>query len=100
MNAPDLSRGISERADMINFYVSGWREFGYDEPPSPECQPVPPLGRRSAQAITRGHEAVAEIDRLAGDLHRLREQLVTELHQDSEIRAARVDALLAKGGDQ
>jgi hypothetical protein len=63
---------------------------------------IPPLGERSAKAIEAGHEAVKDIDRLITRLHRVRQQLVSELREDSDIRAARVDAMLAErlGGDR
>lgn len=89
MSAPDLSHGISELADLVNFQVGAWHDFGYETPPMPDCKPVPPLGERSAQAIRAGHEAVRAIDELTSQLYSLRSQLVGELRQDENIRAAR-----------
>ena len=51
---------------------------------------------RSAKAIEAGHEAIKDIDQLIARLHQVRAQLVSELRQDEDIRAARVDALLAR----
>lgn len=92
----DFSHGLTGLADLINFQVGAWRDFGYEAPPSPECKPVPPLGERSAQAVKAGHEAIDAIDRLTRQLYQLREQLAGELRQDSDIRAARADAMLAR----
>jgi hypothetical protein len=96
VSAPDLSRGIAEQASLISGLVCAWKDFGYDDPPAPGCKTVPPLGERSASAIKAGHDAVGEIDELTRQLYRLREQLVGELFQDSDIRGARVDAMLAR----
>lgn len=100
MSAADLSSGLGELADLINFQVSAWQDFGYEVPPMPDCKPVPPLGERSAAAITAGHEAVKAVDKLTRQLYRLREQLVGELRQDEDLRAARVDAMLAERAAQ
>lgn len=96
MTAPDFSHGTGEVAEHIYFLVGAWKDFGYETPPTPECKPVPPLGERSAEAIRAGHEAVKAIDELTRQLYRLREQLVTELRQDEDVRAGRVDAMLAR----
>lgn len=93
---PDFSRSIEELAGLINFQVGAWHDFGYETPPTPECKPIPPLGERSAQAIKAGHEAVGAIDELTRQLYALREQLVGELRQDEDVRADRVDAMLAR----
>jgi hypothetical protein len=87
--------GLAEQAGLISFRVGAWQDFGYAEPPAPGCAAVPPLGERSARAIEAGHEAVRDIDRLIARLHQVRAQLVSELRQDEDIRAARVDAMLA-----
>jgi hypothetical protein len=52
------------------------------------------LGERSASAIKAGHGAVDDIDQLIARLHQVRARLVSELRQDEDIRAARVDAML------
>jgi len=96
VTAPDFSHGINELADLINFQVGAWHDFGYEVPPTPDCKPVPPLGERSAEAIRAGHEAIEAIDQLTRQLYMLREQLVGELRRDEDIRADRVDALLAE----
>jgi len=62
----------------------------------PHYATIPPLGERSAKAIEAGHEAIKDIDRLIAQLFQVRAQLVSELRQDEDIRAVRVDALLAE----
>jgi hypothetical protein len=88
--------GLEELAGLINFRVGAWQDFGYAEPPAPGCATIPPLGERSATAIEAGHEAVKDVDQLIARLHQVRAQLVSELRQDEDIRAARVDAMLAE----
>ena len=52
----------------------------------PHYATIPPLGERSASAITAGHEAVKDIDRLIARLHEIRACLVGELREDEDIR--------------
>ena len=92
----DAAAGLEELAGLINFRVGAWQDFGYAEPPTPDCATIPPLGERSAKAIEAGHEAIKDIDQLIAQLHQVRAQLVSELRQDEDIRAVRVDALLAR----
>ena len=87
----DAAAGLEELAGLINFRVGAWQDFGYAEPPAPECAPIPPLGQRSAKAIEAGHEAVKDIDQLIARLHQVRAQLVSELRQDEDVRTARID---------
>jgi hypothetical protein len=87
----DLSYGLEDMAGLISFYVGVWHDFGYADPPSPECQVIPPLGERSAKAITGGHEAIEAIDQLARRLAALRVQLADELRADQDVRAARTE---------
>jgi hypothetical protein len=83
MNTCDLE----ELAGLIHFRVGAWQDFGYAEPlPGPGCQPIPPLGQRSANAIESGHAAIKDIDQLIARLHQVRAQLVSELRQDEDIR--------------
>jgi hypothetical protein len=91
--------GLGVLAGLINFRVGAWQDFGYAEPPTPACATIPPLGERSAKAIEAGHEMVKDIDQLIARLHQVRAQLVSELRQDQDIRAARVDAMLAERRD-
>ncbi len=86
--------GLEELAGLISFRVGAWQDFGYAEPPTPECAAIPPLGQRSAKAIEAGHEAVRDIDRLIARLHQVRALLVSERRQDDDIRAARIDKML------
>lgn len=82
---------------MVAYRAGAWQDFGYPEPlPAPDSKPIPPLGERSAAAIKAGHGAVLAIDELVGKLQKLRALLVSELRQDEDIRAKRVDALLAQ----
>jgi hypothetical protein len=90
---------LEELAGLVSFHVGAWQDFGYANPPTPDSKPVPSLGERSANAIKAGHDAVEDIDRLIARLHQVRAQLQTELRQDSDIRAARVDAMLAERTD-
>lgn len=93
--AGDIAAGLAELAGLINFRVGAWHDFGYATPPAPECKAIPPLGERSAEAIRAGHLAIEAIDELTGKLDALRAQLARELRQDEDIRAVRVDAMLA-----
>lgn len=85
----DLSYGLEELAGLISFRVGGWHDFGYEAPPAPDCKAIPPLGERSASAITAGHDAVDAIDELTRQLAALRQQLVGELRADQDARAPR-----------
>ena len=93
----DAAAGLEELAGLINFRVGAWQDFGYAEPPAPDSATIPPLGQRSAKAIEAGHEAVKDIDRLIARLHQVRALLVSELRQDQDVRAARIDKML--GGE-
>jgi hypothetical protein len=88
--------GIQEPADLLNFRIGAWHDFGYANPPTPTSKAIPPLGERSAEAITAGHGAIEVIDEIVRDLYGLREQLVGELRADEDIRAVRVGAMLAE----
>ena len=90
----DAVAGLEELAGLINFRAGAWQDFGYAEPPSPDCAAIPPLGQRSAKAIEAGHEAVKDIDQLIARLHQVRAQLVSELRQDEDVRTARIDERL------
>lgn len=91
MNAGDIE-GL---AGEINGLIAQWEDYGYADPPMPGCRPVPPLGQRSAMSIRAGHKAIDQIDALTRRLHQVREQLAGELRQDSDIRAKRIDEMLA-----
>jgi hypothetical protein len=50
--------------------------------------------------VTRaGHAAVEAIDAMLGELHRARQQLVTEIREHQDAGLARADALLARYRD-
>lgn len=87
--------GIVEAAEFLNFRIGAWHDFGYAVPPAPHCKTIPPLGERSAEAIKAGHGAIEVIDEIIRDLHVLREQLITELRTDEDVRSRRMDAMLA-----
>jgi hypothetical protein len=88
--------GIEEAAGFLNFRIGAWHDFGYVTPPTPDCKAIPPLGERSAEAIKAGHGAIEVIDEIVRDLYQVREQLLGELRTDEDIRAVRVDAMLAE----
>jgi hypothetical protein len=88
--------GIEEAADLLNLRIGEWQDFGYANPPAPTCKTIPPLGERSAEAIKGGHAAIEVIDEIVRDLYQVREQLISELRTDEDIRAVRVDAMLAE----
>lgn len=87
----DLSYGLDELAGEISGLVGAWHDFGYENPPTPDSKTIPPLGERSAAAITAGHDAIKRIDALSRQLYRLREQLIGELRQDADLREARLE---------
>jgi hypothetical protein len=86
--SPDTGM-LGELAALIHFRVGAWQDFGYEDPPAPDCKTIPALGERSAAAITAGHQAVRDVDYLIGRLHDVRRQLVSQLRGDEEIRMAR-----------
>jgi len=90
--SPDLSHGLAELVDLINWHVGVWHDLGYENPPTPECKAIPPLGERSAAAIKGGHDAIEAIDQLTKQLYALRNQLVGELRQNEDALMARLDA--------
>jgi hypothetical protein len=92
MTAPDPSAGLVELAGLINWHVGVWADLGYENPPTPGCHRIPPLGDRPAEAIKGGHDAVEDIDRMMRQLHGLRARLVSEMRQDEDLRLARLDA--------
>jgi hypothetical protein len=89
-------RGIQEPADLLNFRIAEWHDFGYATPPTPDCKTIPPLGERSAEAIKAADGAIEVIDEIVRDLHRLREQLIGELRANEDALNARVDRTLAE----
>jgi hypothetical protein len=96
VSADDFPHDIADLAELINFRVGAWHDFGYEVPPTPDCATIPPLGERSAEAIKAGHEAIEAIDELTRQLYALRSQLAGELRQDEDVRAARADELLRR----
>jgi hypothetical protein len=89
LNAGPPTSGLEELAGLIHFRVGAWQDFGYENPPAPDCKAIPALGERSANAITAGHEAVKDIDQLIAQLYDVRSQLVSQLRRDEDIRMAR-----------
>jgi hypothetical protein len=92
--------GVEEAAGLLNFRVGGWHDFGYANPPAPACKTIPPLGERNAEAIKGGHAAIEVIDEIVRDLYQVREQLISELGTDEDIRFAltRCSPSTAHGG--
>ena len=88
--------GISEQADLLNFRIGAWHDFGYATPPAPDCKTIPPLGERSAEAIKAGHGAVEVIDEIIRELHVLRGQLAGELRANEDALMIRSGELLAE----
>ena len=88
--------GISEQADLLNFRIGAWHDFGYATPPASHCKPIPPLGERSADAIEAGHGAIEVIDQITCELGKLRDQLIRELRTNEDVLGRRVDAQLAE----
>ncbi|MCW2934863.1 MAG: hypothetical protein JWM19_5825 [Actinomycetia bacterium] len=89
LNAGPPTSGLEELARLIHFRVGAWQDFGYEDPPAPDCKAVPPLGERSAEAIKSGHEAIGDIDQLIRQLYDVRSRLVSQLRRDEDIRMAR-----------
>ena len=96
MSADGVAAGLEELAALIYFHIGAWQDFGYAEPPTPDCKPIPPLGERSAKAIEAGRQAIKDIDQLIAQLHRVRAQLMTELRENEDKLGERIDAQLAK----
>jgi hypothetical protein len=87
--------GVEDAAGLLALRVAEWHDFGYAAPPAPHCKPIPPLGERSAEAIKAGHGAIEVIDEIIRDLYRLRDQLVTELRTNEDMRGRRPVSALA-----
>jgi hypothetical protein len=85
----DLAAGTAESAELLALQIGQWERLEYPEN-------VPPLGRRNADAIVAGHAAIRTIDKMIRSLHELHGQLISELRQDEDIRAERVDRLIAE----
>ena len=88
MSGTDLLHGIEELAGLIYWHVGVWHDLGYENPPAPDCNPIPPLGKRSADAREGARAAIEEIDQLTRRLTALRAQLVDELGADHDARVA------------
>lgn len=63
-----------------------WHDFGYENPPTPDCKSIPRLGERSAEAIKGVQAAIGSIDGLTRQLHALRARLVSELRIYAQAR--------------
>jgi hypothetical protein len=87
--------GIEDAAGLLAFRIAAWNGFGYTAP-EPGQTAIPPLGERNAEAIKAGGGAIEVIDEIVRDLHKLRDQLITELRTDSDVRGRRVDAWIAE----
>jgi hypothetical protein len=100
MTVSALSHGLEDLARPITFRTAAWPDFGYETPPTPDCQAIPPLGERSADAIKSGHAAIQAIDTLRRQLYLLRGRLAGELRQDEDQRMARADRMLAESRER
>lgn len=85
----DHSIGLSEQVDLINVYIAGWHDYGYDVPPSPTCNQIPPLGQRSKHAIVSCDKAMKVIQETISQLMALQIQLGLEMRLDAEARIGR-----------
>ena len=85
----DLAAATTESAELLALQIAQWEHLEYPEN-------VPPLGQRNPHAITAGHAAIRTIDKMTRGLHELRGQLIGELRKDEDIRAERVDQMLAE----
>jgi hypothetical protein len=90
---------VEDLAGVIAGRIARWEEYGYLNPPAPHCKTIPPVGERSADAITAGHGAVEAIDELLRHLHGMRGRLVDELRENADAVMARADELLARYRD-
>lgn len=79
---------LEDLAGLIHFRVGTWHDFGYEDPPAPDCATIPPLGERSTSAVLAGHEALQDIDQLITRLQQVKAQLAAEIQQDQDIRTA------------
>jgi hypothetical protein len=103
MNCREGCTGTSEWAPgplldavgLLGVRVGAWNHFGYPAPEEGQAA-IPPLGERNAEAVRAGHGAIDVIDEITRDLYRLRDQLITELRTDEDVRGRRVDAMLAE----
>ena len=57
----DAAAGLEELAGLINFRVGAWQDFGYAEPPAPECGAIPPLGHGTKEECREAAELLAEV---------------------------------------
>lgn len=80
---------LEELTGLIGVEVAAWNHMEYPEN-------VPAAGEHNAEAIKAGHGAVEAIDELLRGLHVLRSQLIDELRADADVRAVKVDAMLAE----
>jgi len=70
---------LLDKVGLLGVRVGVWNHLAYPEN-------VPPLGERNAAAITAGHDAIEVIDEITRDLYALRNQLISELREDEDIR--------------
>jgi hypothetical protein len=88
----DLAAQTAESAELLGLQIGQWEHLEYPEN-------VPPLGQRNADAIVAGHAAIHTIDKMIRSLHELRGQLIAELREDEDIRAERIDHMIAEFRD-
>lgn len=81
--------GVVEAAESLNWYVNVWHDLGYADPPSPDCETIPLLGERSAEAVKGAHDAIEVIDTMVRELQAVRGTLTDELKADEAAREKR-----------
>jgi hypothetical protein len=95
VSGPASAGPYEDAAGLLAVLLGAWNHFGYAAPENGQAA-IPPLGERSAEAINDGHAALEVIDEIVRDLYRLRNQLISELRTDEDVRSHRVDAMLAE----
>jgi hypothetical protein len=86
---------LLDAGELLGVRIGAWNHFGYAAPESGQAA-IPPLGERSAAAVTAGYAAVEAIDQLTRQLYALRQQLTGELRANQDAVMASSDARLAK----
>jgi hypothetical protein len=86
---------LNDLVGLLAVRIGAWNHFGYAAPESGQTA-IPPLGERNAEAIRAGHGAIEVMDQISRELHGLRNQLISELRTDEDVRGRRVDRILAE----
>jgi hypothetical protein len=90
VNTGDWRLGPTEDdLGLLWWRIGVWNHLGYANPPTPDCNTIPPLGQRSAEAIKGAHDAIEVIDQLIRRLNLLRGQIEAELREDAAAKRTR-----------